>query len=73
MADIERDHVVSAALERFIEIISEASRHVPDGVKARQPEVPWPDVAAIGKSCGTSTIASTSASFGKRPSTIFRH
>ena len=30
------------------EIISEASRHIPLDVKARYPEVPWPDVAAIG-------------------------
>lgn len=48
ISDIEEDRVASAALERFIEIISEASRHIPDGVKAQHPEVPWPDVAAIG-------------------------
>lgn len=48
ISDIEQDHVASAALERFIEIISEASRHIPEAVKARHPEIPWPDVAAIG-------------------------
>ena len=72
ISDSEEDRVKSAALERFIEIISEASRHIPDGVKARHPEVTWPDVAAIGTSFGPSTTASTFASSGKLPSTIFR-
>ena len=36
------------ATERGIEIISEASRHIPDDLKARFPEVPWRQIAAIG-------------------------
>jgi uncharacterized protein with HEPN domain len=35
-------------VERGIEIISEANRSLPDEVKARHPEIPWKDVAAIG-------------------------
>jgi len=35
-------------VERGIEIISEASRHLPDKLKARHPEIPWPKVAGIG-------------------------
>jgi uncharacterized protein with HEPN domain len=35
-------------VERGIEIISEASRHLSDELKARHPEIPWPKVAAIG-------------------------
>ena len=35
-------------VERGIEIISEASRHLPDELKARHPEIPWPKVAGIG-------------------------
>jgi len=35
-------------VERGIEIISEASRHLGDSMKARHPEIPWPKVAAIG-------------------------
>jgi uncharacterized protein with HEPN domain len=31
-----------------IEIISEASRHLSDELKARHPEIPWPKVAGIG-------------------------
>jgi uncharacterized protein with HEPN domain len=35
-------------VERGIEIISEASRYLPDGLKARNPEIPWQKVAGIG-------------------------
>jgi uncharacterized protein with HEPN domain len=40
--------VLQRALERGVEIISEASRHVPDEAKARCSTIPWPDVRAIG-------------------------
>ncbi len=35
-------------VERGVEIISEASRHLPDDVKARHPGIPWRKVAGIG-------------------------
>jgi uncharacterized protein with HEPN domain len=35
-------------VERGIEIVSEASRHLGDELKARNPEIPWPKVAGIG-------------------------
>ena len=35
-------------VERGVEIIFEASRHLPDELKARHPEIPWPKVAGIG-------------------------
>jgi uncharacterized protein with HEPN domain len=35
-------------VERGVEIISEASRHLPDDLKARRPEIPWRKVAGIG-------------------------
>ena len=35
-------------VERGIEIISEASRHLTDEMKARHPEIPWQKVAGIG-------------------------
>ncbi len=35
-------------VERGVEIISEASRHLSDELKARHPQIPWPKVAGIG-------------------------
>lgn len=36
------------ATERGLEIISEASRHIPDDLKALAPDIPWRQIAAIG-------------------------
>jgi uncharacterized protein with HEPN domain len=36
------------AVIRCLEIISEASRRLPDELKARHPEIPWRDIAAAG-------------------------
>ena len=36
------------AVERGLEIISEATRHIPDDYKAQAPEIPWRQIAAIG-------------------------
>lgn len=35
-------------VERGVEIISEASRRLPDELKARRSEIPWQKVAGIG-------------------------
>ena len=35
-------------VERGIEIVSEASRHLPIDMKERHPEIPWKNVAGIG-------------------------
>jgi uncharacterized protein with HEPN domain len=42
--DIDRQRIV----ERNVEIISEASRRLPNALKARYPEIPWKDIAGIG-------------------------
>jgi uncharacterized protein with HEPN domain len=39
-------------VERGIEIISEASRHLTDDIKKRRPEFPWLKVAGIGNVLG---------------------
>lgn len=36
------------ALERTIEIVSEASRHIPEALKAEFATVPWRQIAGIG-------------------------
>ena len=46
--DLTEDRAVKAALERFIEIISEESRHIPPDDKASQPTIPWQQIANIG-------------------------
>jgi len=53
MADVSLDGFAADRrkrwlVERGIEIISEASRHLPGEMKARHPEIPWPKVAGIG-------------------------
>ena len=42
--DLDRRRIV----ERSGEIISEASRRLPDGLKERHPDIPWRKVAGIG-------------------------
>jgi uncharacterized protein with HEPN domain len=44
----EQDWEKRWLVERGIEIISEASRHLPDDMKTRQAGIPWVKVAAIG-------------------------
>lgn len=47
-ADVFSDRILRAAFERFLEVLSEASRHVPAGMKEATPQIPWADIAAIG-------------------------
>lgn len=48
VAEVLGDPLRRAAYERFIEIISEASRHIPESMKAEHPTIPWRNVANIG-------------------------
>jgi len=48
LESLRSDRVRRMAYERFLEIISEASRHVPDHVKSSAPGIPWRRVADIG-------------------------
>lgn len=45
---MSKDHARRAAFERFLEILSEASRHIPDELKEGEPELPWRRIADIG-------------------------
>ena len=42
------DAVTRAAFERFLEIISEASRHLDVNVKQAQDNIPWRQIADLG-------------------------
>ena len=44
----EKDWEHQWLVERGVEIVSEASRHLPAELKARHPEIPWQKVAGIG-------------------------
>lgn len=43
-----RDEIAIAALERFVERISEASRRLDASLKLLEPTIPWSDIAGIG-------------------------
>lgn len=42
------DMATRAAFERFLEILSEASRHVPENWKREYQDIPWRQVADLG-------------------------
>ena len=47
-AEYGSDPDLAAAVERYLERLSEASRHVPDDVKRAHPGVDWRGVADLG-------------------------
>jgi uncharacterized protein with HEPN domain len=44
----ERDLTVRLAVERLLEVVSEASRHIPAEAKAREPDIDWRRLADLG-------------------------
>ena len=44
--EFQADWLLRHGVQR--EIISEASRHIPENLKARRPEIPWTEIAGIG-------------------------
>jgi uncharacterized protein len=48
MDDLSADRTFRYVVERSLEIISEASRHLPDELQAIRPEIPWRHVADFG-------------------------
>jgi uncharacterized protein with HEPN domain len=47
-AGYQQSWPIRRAVERGIEIISEASRHIPEDLKERHPHIYWREIAAIG-------------------------
>jgi uncharacterized protein with HEPN domain len=47
-SDFQADRRTMYATVRCLEIISEASRRLPDDLKARHPRLPWTDIVASG-------------------------
>jgi uncharacterized protein with HEPN domain len=48
LADFEKEWLLKHGVQRGIEIISEAARHVPPELKDRRPEIPWKQIIAMG-------------------------
>lgn len=48
LADFEASWQLQYLVQRAIEIISEASRAIPDDLKALRPEIPWNSVKGVG-------------------------
>ena len=48
LAGYRRDIKPKRAVERCVEIVSEASKRIPGALKGEFPEQPWPEIAAIG-------------------------
>jgi uncharacterized protein with HEPN domain len=48
VSDLQSDRVMKAAYERFLEILSEASRHIDASQKSVHPEIPWRRIADLG-------------------------
>ncbi len=47
-ADFEQEWLLNHGVQRGIEIISEATRHLPGELKATRPEIRWTSIAGIG-------------------------
>jgi len=46
--DFRREWLLKHGIQRGIEIVSEASRHIPDELRDAFPDVPWKRIAGIG-------------------------
>lgn len=48
LQDFKREWMLKRAVERGLEIVSEASRHIPPEVRATRLDIPWKRVFALG-------------------------
>jgi uncharacterized protein with HEPN domain len=48
LVDFQGDWLLRLAVQRALEIISEASRHLPDELLSHAPDVPWKKIRGIG-------------------------
>jgi tryptophan synthase alpha chain len=46
--DLDSEKMLRLAIERTIEIVSEATRHIPEGDRSKHPEIPWTKITSIG-------------------------
>lgn len=48
LTDFQEDWLLRLAVQRALEIISEAARHIPDDLLRHAPDVPWKKIRGIG-------------------------
>ncbi|MFF2319591.1 DUF86 domain-containing protein [Agrobacterium sp. NPDC058088] len=48
LVDFQQNWLLKLAVQRALEIVSEASRHIPDDLLEIAPEVPWKQIRGIG-------------------------
>lgn len=48
LTDYQTDWLLKHGIQRGIEIISEASRALPDEIRDQRPNIPWPQIRAVG-------------------------
>src|SRR2546423_232140 len=46
-ADLDADRLLNLALTRLLEITVEAASRVPEDVRERHPEIPWPQIVGL--------------------------
>lgn len=46
--DFKGDWLLRLAIQRALEIISEATGHLPDEIVASEPDIPWKQIRGIG-------------------------
>jgi uncharacterized protein with HEPN domain len=46
--DLDGDIILKFAVQRAIEIISEASKHIPAEITATAPDIPWKSIRGMG-------------------------
>ncbi len=67
------DEDLRASLERYLERISEASRHVPPEIKISRPEISWQQMADLGTGFVTPITTSIRRSYGISSTIISAH
>jgi uncharacterized protein with HEPN domain len=46
-ADLDADRLLNLALTRLLEIMGEAAGRVPEDLRERHPEIPWPQIVGL--------------------------
>ena len=48
LEEFKKNGMVSSAVIRMFEIIGEASRHIPEEIRQKYPDIPWKEISGFG-------------------------